>query len=276
MDDLDNIGRRSDDTSAAQYTVKLVLLGDCGVGKSNLILRFTRNQYHANSQHTVGFEFGSRNVKVREGCVVAAQVWDTAGQERFTSLTKIYFNGAVGALIVYDITNRKSFTEGVARWIEQIRDHAHENIVLLLVGNKCDLGDNNNSRVVSYAEGQDMATKFGMGFTETSALDSTNVLHAFKTVVIEVAKVLPPKSGTPVLPEGWRMVSSRTRMGEYSYENQYTKERVAFFPTKPAERGRFAVTEAWENKAEQLNLTIKREDLASSPRNRKLKCCTLL
>ncbi|CAH0491746.1 hypothetical protein KXD40_005803 [Peronospora effusa] len=214
--------------------LKVVLIGDSGVGKSNLVMRFTKNKYMPHSVQTVGFEFATKTIRVGDRRL-KAQIWDTAGQERFQSLTAAYYRNAVGAMIVYDITNRSSF-EHVTGWLAQVHEHSHESLVLILVGNKCDLAHLPESREVSTLEAARFAATHSMEFLETSALDSTNVVDAFKKMIVPVGRLLSPTEPKKIarLPPGWRRVLSRTRPGEYSYENQYTKERISFAPKEPA------------------------------------------
>uniref|UniRef100_A0A8C7NDS1 Ras-related protein Rab-25 n=1 Tax=Oncorhynchus mykiss TaxID=8022 RepID=A0A8C7NDS1_ONCMY len=115
----------------------LVLIGDSGVGKSNLLSRFTRNEFNLESKSTIGVEFATRSIQV-DGKTVKAQIWDTAGQERYRAITSAYYRGAVGALLVYDIAKHLTY-ENVERWLKELRDHADSNIVIMLVGNKSDL-----------------------------------------------------------------------------------------------------------------------------------------
>jgi small GTP-binding protein len=115
----------------------VVIIGDSGVGKSNLLSRFTRNEFHLDSKSTIGVEFATRSIQ-HDGKIIKAQIWDTAGQERYRAITSAYYRGAVGALLVYDISKRLTF-ENVERWLKELRDHAEPNIVVMLVGNKSDL-----------------------------------------------------------------------------------------------------------------------------------------
>ncbi|CAA6668152.1 unnamed protein product [Spirodela intermedia] len=144
------------------YLFKIVLIGDSGVGKSNLLSRFTRNEFSLESKSTIGVEFATRTVQV-EGKIIKAQIWDTA---------------AFGALIVYDVTKPSSF-ENVSRWLKELRDHADSNIVIMLIGNKTDL---EQLRAVTLEDAQSFAEKEGLSFIETSALAATNVEKAFQIV----------------------------------------------------------------------------------------------
>uniref|UniRef100_A0A8C9Y737 Ras-related protein Rab-25 n=1 Tax=Sander lucioperca TaxID=283035 RepID=A0A8C9Y737_SANLU len=159
----------------------MVLIGDSGVGKSNLLSRFTRNEFNLESKSTIGVEFATRSIQV-DGKTVKAQIWDTAGQERTTA-------GRWGALLVYDIAKHLTY-ENVERWLKELRDHADSNIVIMLVGNKSDL---RHLRAVPTDEARAFAEKNGLSFLETSALDSTNVETAFQTILTEIYRIVSQK-----------------------------------------------------------------------------------
>ncbi|CAL9099754.1 unnamed protein product [Musa hybrid cultivar] len=163
------------------YLFKIVLIGDSAVGKSNLLARFARNQFFPNSKSTIGVEFQTKTMDI-DGKEVKAQIWDTAGQERFKAVTSAYYRGAVGALLVYDVSRHQTF-DSVGRWLQELHMHSDMNVVTILVGNKTDLKD---TREVSTAEGKTLAEAQGLFFMETSALDSSNVAAAFQTVVEEI------------------------------------------------------------------------------------------
>ncbi|KTW30049.1 uncharacterized protein T551_01993 [Pneumocystis jirovecii RU7] len=163
------------------YLFKVVLIGDSGVGKSNLLSRFTRNEFNLESKSTIGVEFATRSIQV-DGKTIKAQIWDTAGQERYRAITSAYYRGAVGALLVYDISKQTTF-ENIQRWLKELRDHADSNIVIMLVGNKSDL---RHLRAVSTEDGKNFSTTNGLSFIETSALDSTNVDCAFQDILKSV------------------------------------------------------------------------------------------
>ncbi|KAE8712231.1 Ras-related protein Rab11C [Hibiscus syriacus] len=171
------------------YLYKIVLIGDSGVGKSNILSRFTRNEFCLESKSTIGVEFATRTLQV-EGKIVKAQIWDTAGQERYRAITSAYYRGAVGALLVYDITKRQAF-DNVQRWLRELRDHADSNIVVMMAGNKSDL---NHLRAVSGDDGHALAEKEGLSFLETSALEATNIEKAFQTVLNEIYHVTRKKA----------------------------------------------------------------------------------
>lgn len=139
-----------------EYLFKIVLIGDSGVGKSNLLLRYTRNQFKINSQSTIGVEFATRNLQMHDGCYVKAQIWDTAGQERYRAITNAYYRNAVGALMVYDISKQNSF-DNINKWMAELRDHADPNIAIMLIGNKSDL---KHMRQVSFEQGSKFAEQY--------------------------------------------------------------------------------------------------------------------
>jgi small GTP-binding protein len=162
----------------------VVLIGDSGVGKSNLLSRFTRNEFNLESKSTIGVEFATRSIKVQNK-TVKSQIWDTAGQERYRAITSAYYRGAVGALLVYDITKRQTF-ENCEKWLKELHDYAVQNIVIMLVGNKSDL---KHLRAVSTDEAKAFAEKNKLHFMETSALDATNVEPAFQRVLEDIYQV---------------------------------------------------------------------------------------
>lgn len=164
-----------------EYLFKIVVIGDSAVGKSNLLSRFARDEFDHNSKATIGVEFQTQVVEV-EGKEIKAQVWDTAGQERFRAVTSAYYRGAVGALIVYDISRRTTF-DSIKRWLDELNTHCDTTVARMLVGNKCDL---ENIREVSVEEGKALAEDEGLFFIETSALNSTNVKTAFEIVIREI------------------------------------------------------------------------------------------
>ncbi|KAG4155585.1 hypothetical protein ERO13_D03G121100v2 [Gossypium hirsutum] len=125
-----------------------------------------------------------------EGKTVKAQIWDTAGQERYRAITSAYYRGAVGALLVYDITKRQTF-DNVQRWLRELRDHADSNIVIMMAGNKSDL---THLRAVSEEDGQALAEREGLSFLETSALEATNIEKAFQTVLNEIYHIISKKA----------------------------------------------------------------------------------
>lgn len=170
--------------------VKLVLLGDSGVGKSCIVLRFVRGQFDAASKVTIGASFLSQTVALQDGTTVKFEIWDTAGQERYASLAPLYYRGASAATVVYDITSAESFQK--ARfWVKELQKHASAGIVIALVGNKSDLED---KREVPFEEAQAFAEQNQMAlFIETSAKTADNINELFTNI----AKKLPVKPAAP-------------------------------------------------------------------------------
>ncbi|PRQ54070.1 putative small monomeric GTPase [Rosa chinensis] len=156
------------------YLFKYIIIGDTGVGKSCLLLQFTDKRFQPVHDLTIGVEFGARMVTI-ETRPIKLQIWDTAGQESFRSITRSYYRGAAGALLVYDITRRETFNH-LASWLEDARQHANPNMTIMLVGNKCDLA---HRRAVSKEEGEQFAKENGLLFLEASARTAQNVEEAF-------------------------------------------------------------------------------------------------
>ena len=166
------------------YLFKVLILGDSFVGKTNMLKRFLHNEFYMNTKETVGVEFGSKNFIMGESDIIKAQIWDTAGQERYRSVTKAYYKGAKGALLVYDIT-RKSTFENVDNWLIDLRTNADKDILIILIGNKRDLMDN---REVSVEEAQTKAEQYNIAYMETSAKSGDNISKAFTELVEQVYK----------------------------------------------------------------------------------------
>ncbi|KAJ3435788.1 ras-related protein rab-2a [Anaeramoeba flamelloides] len=158
------------------FLYKFVIIGDSGVGKSCLLLQFTDKRFQAVYDLTIGVEFGARLIEI-ENKKIKLQIWDTAGQESFRSITRSYYRGAAGALIVYDITRRETF-DHLVTWLKDAREHSSPNLQIMLIGNKSDLGF---KREVKKEEGQKFADEHGLLFLETSAKTAENVEKAFQT-----------------------------------------------------------------------------------------------
>ncbi|EDR27906.1 rab11, putative [Entamoeba dispar SAW760] len=163
------------------FLYKIVLVGESGVGKSNLLLRFTRNEFDPDKRSTIGVEFATRSINYCDKNI-RAQIWDTAGQERYRAITNAYYRGALGALVVYDITKKTSF-ESVEKWLAELHENADKKVVQMVIGNKCDL---NQTREVQTSEGEELAKKNNAFFFETSALDGSNVEEAFMTLLKKI------------------------------------------------------------------------------------------
>jgi len=192
-----------DQEEAPDYLIKVVIIGDSGVGKSNVMSRFTNDTFSADSKTTIGVAFATKSIVIDTATnedgqsqnskkTVKLQVWDTAGQERYRALSSAYYRGALGALVVYDITNRQSL-ESISKWLEEIDRYCTQEIVVILVGNKLDL---NEQRCVTVEEGKALAAKENMFFIETSAKDAINIEKAFVLLSKEIIQASPTSDGT--------------------------------------------------------------------------------
>jgi len=192
------------------YLFKLLLIGDSGVGKSCLLLRFADDTYTESYISTIGVDFKIRTIEL-DGKTIKLQIWDTAGQERFRTITSSYYRGAHGIIVVYDITDQDTF-HNVKTWLQEIDRYASENVNKLLVGNKCDLTP---KRVVEYQTAKEYADSLGIPCLETSAKSATNVEQAFMTMAAEIKNRVGPQQigstektpritpgSTPVKPSG--------------------------------------------------------------------------
>eukprot|EP01062_Namystynia_karyoxenos_P043244 TRINITY_DN3166_c0_g2_i1.p1 TRINITY_DN3166_c0_g2~~TRINITY_DN3166_c0_g2_i1.p1 ORF type:complete len:264 (+),score=77.33 TRINITY_DN3166_c0_g2_i1:118-792(+) len=186
--------------AGGEYTslFKVVLIGDSGVGKSNLMMRYAADEFDFEQKSTVGVEFMTKSMKVGTGAAardVKVQIWDTAGQERFKAISRSIYKGSEGVMLVYDITQIRTF-QNIGTWLEEVRVHVKYDGAIILVGNKCDLEDR---REVQPADAEKYAKEHGLCFMETSALDNTNVDKAFEWLV---QYILDARDGGPSQPAG--------------------------------------------------------------------------
>ena len=172
----------SDDLSVKEeYKFKVVIVGDSGVGKTNLVKRFITNTFNKETKATVGVEFLSKNFIIN-GKVFKIELWDTAGQERYKSITSAYFKGAKGAMVVYDVTNKPTFVN-VDKWCSELQTKGSKTISIIMIGNKTDLKEN---IVITSEMGKEKSANLGMPIMETSALDASNVKEAFYLLIKEM------------------------------------------------------------------------------------------
>jgi small GTP-binding protein len=171
------LGRKFD------YSLKIVVVGDSGVGKTCFLIRFVRDVFDGDSQPTLGVEFLTKIIQT-ERHRIQLQLWDTAGQELFRAVTRGYYRGSAGALVLFDVTSRDTF-DNIGHWMEDIKDVARSDVVTLLVGNKADLAD---TRQISYEEADGFAKANGMIYFETSAKTGTNVAEVFDACVTSIEK----------------------------------------------------------------------------------------
>ena len=169
------------DYNTEDYKIKIIVVGDSGVGKTNLINRFASDKFDTNSKATIGVEFVYKALKINKD-VIKVEVWDTAGEERYKAITSSYYKGAKGAIIVYDLTNEESF-KNVEIWMNEVIKKGQKGMQLLLIGNKKDLV---NDRLVSEEKGIEKAKELNMHLFEASALEKTNVNEAFNYLMREI------------------------------------------------------------------------------------------
>jgi len=184
---------------AYDFLLKFIVIGEAGAGKSCLLHYFLHNSYKGPSQHTIGVEFNSRTIRLSEKRI-KLQLWDTAGQERFRSVTRSYYRGAAGCVLVYDITNRDTFTS-LGRWLTDARALGSTNMVTVLVGNKA---DREEEREVEWEEASRWAADQGIHFIETSSVTGDNVDAPFRLaarailLAIESGQLDPERAGSGV------------------------------------------------------------------------------
>ena len=162
-----------------EFLYKILLLGDTSVGKTCFLMRYTDNTFQEIHMSTIGLDYKLKNVQLDDGKMYKIQIWDTAGQDRFRSITKNYYKGAHGIVLIYDITDKKTF-ENVRNWVKQIKEEVSDKVCIILVANKIDAED---KRVVSTEEGEKMAAEYDMMFFECSAKTGNNIDNAFNQLV---------------------------------------------------------------------------------------------
>lgn len=178
------------------FLIKLLLIGDSGVGKSCCLLRFSEDSFTPSFITTIGIDFKIRTIEL-DGKRVKLQIWDTAGQERFRTITTAYYRGAMGILLVYDVTDRKSY-DNIRTWFSNVEQHASEGVNKILIGNKCDWEE---KRAVSTQEGKDLAEELEIPFLEVSAKSNINIEKAFYSLASDIKKRLVDSSRIDSGPE---------------------------------------------------------------------------
>ncbi|KAJ8273977.1 hypothetical protein COCON_G00086020 [Conger conger] len=180
------------------YLFKLLLIGDSGVGKTCVLFRFSEDAFNSTFISTIGIDFKIRTIEL-DGKKIKLQIWDTAGQERFRTITTAYYRGAMGIMLVYDITSQKSF-DNIKNWIRNIEEHASADVEKMILGNKCDVND---KRQVSKDRGEEVSSalsswslvpvEYGIKFMETSAKANINVENAFLLLARDIKAKMDKK-----------------------------------------------------------------------------------
>ena len=160
---------------------KILLLGDSSVGKTCFLKRYIDDTFQDVYLSTIGFDFKYKCITLKDGKNIKMQIWDTAGQERFRTIAKSYYKGAQGIILMYDVTNQKSF-DNIKKWLEQIKEEAPNKVSVLLVANKIDI----EKRLISREDGEDIAKSFDLDIYETSAKDNINVSEAFEDLAEKI------------------------------------------------------------------------------------------
>ncbi|XP_039271189.1 ras-related protein Rab-8B-like [Styela clava] len=188
------------------YLFKLLLIGDSGVGKTCVLFRFSEDQFNSTFISTIGIDFKIRTIEL-DGKKIKLQIWDTAGQERFRTITTAYYRGAMGIMLVYDITNSKSF-DNIKNWIRNIEEHASSDVEKMILGNKCDMND---KRAIAKESGQTLAVEYGIKFMETSAKASINVEEAFYTIARDIKRKMDSRMDSNTTAKNTIVVAEQTK-----------------------------------------------------------------
>lgn len=188
------------------FLIKLLLIGDSGVGKSCILLRFSDDSFTSSFITTIGIDFKIKTIEL-DGKKIKLQIWDTAGQERFRTITTAYYRGAMGILLVYDVTDETSF-QNIRNWIRNIEQHAADNVDRILVGNKCDM---HQEKVVETKRGQELADDYNISFFETSAKSNINVVESFTSIAQDIKKRLEANPTTPSPDKGLKITGKEKK-----------------------------------------------------------------
>eukprot|EP01083_Nonionella_stella_P001537 4424_1 len=182
----------SSSKSSYDFLIKLLMIGDSGVGKSCLLLRFSDDQFTTSFITTIGIDFKIKTIEL-DGKRIKLQIWDTAGQERFRTITTAYYRGAMGILLVYDVTDEQSFMN-IRNWIRNIEQHAADTVNKVLIGNKSDMVED---KVIDSNRAQELADEYHISFFETSAKSNENVTESFISLARDIKKRLMDNPSSP-------------------------------------------------------------------------------
>ena len=171
--------------STDEYVYKVLLLGDTTVGKTCFLMKYTDKTFQDIHMATIGLDYRLKSMKLKSGKNIKLQIWDTAGQDRFRAITKNYYKGSHGIILIYDVTNVQTF-ENVKQWVSQIREEASANVIIYIAGNKIDMEE---ERKVNKEEGEKLAEELGLPFVETSAKSGININETFEDLVERIDKI---------------------------------------------------------------------------------------
>jgi len=188
---------------------KVLLLGDSTVGKTCFLLRYCDKTFQEAHLSTIGLDYRLKSMTLQSGKNIKLQIWDTAGQDRFRAITKNYYKGANGIILIYDVTNRQSY-ENVKNWITQIREEANPNVVIYLAGNKVDVSE--EEKVVKTEEGKKIAEEFSLPLYETSAKNGVNINRIFEELVEKVDEIYS-KLEVPKIDQKNKLYTGETKRG---------------------------------------------------------------
>ena len=164
---------------------KVLLLGDTTVGKTCFLMKYTDKTFQDIHMATIGLDYRLKTMKLKSGKDIKLQIWDTAGQDRFRAITKNYYKGSHGIILIYDVTNLQTF-ENVKNWVNQIREETTNNVIIYIAANKIDM---DTERKVTKEEGEKLAQELGFPFVETSAKSGININETFDDLVERIDKV---------------------------------------------------------------------------------------
>ena len=166
-----------------ELVYKVLLLGDSSVGKTCFLLRYCDKSFQEAHLSTIGLDYRLKSMTLQNDKNIKLQIWDTAGQDRFRAITKNYYKGANGIILIYDVTNKQSY-ENVKNWLTQIKEEANPNVIIYLAGNKIDVEE--EQRVITTEDGQKIADEYKLPFKETSAKNGINVNEIFQELVEKI------------------------------------------------------------------------------------------
>ncbi len=211
------------DNTRCQYVFKIIIIGNTCVGKSSLLLKYTRDIYTSYYEPTIGVDFGTKIVQVpnndNQHIPIKLQLWDTAGQERFRTITQSYYKGTCGVIVVFDLTNKESF-KSIENWFKEIDDFCEPDVSIILIGNKCDLKE---LRVVTDEEIENIIKHYNVKYFETSALELDSTSIAFNILAQDIYTKMK-KSGK--IPKGIQIIckdNSRIVLSNKPYKKSSKK-----------------------------------------------------